>query len=372
MDWAEYTKSMSEAWVEAQKTLWETWAEAMMAKPKSGASTSPGDISDIWAQVAGQNMEAWKSGAAPIAKATAEQFLSVSETSMRFLEFSARLWEALGPEMEAEGDWSAALEKNLETFREQVAGFPGFAEETAGDINILWQQYLEQWNRFGQPWTAALQQAPEYYARMMGGDSGAMIGLSNLYRDAYQQTLARLVASPGLGMTREFNEKFQLGFDAWVSWQLATVEYQGLLSQIWDQAIQGFQEDIVTLAEKGQKIESLRDFVLLWTRGAEDVFTQAFRTEDYVLAQGQMLNAAMAYRLREREIIEVFLKLYDLPTRSELDETHRRIYELRKGSKKLRSELTALQAEVNRLRTESRTFKKNIAELSDQVEGGQS
>ena len=33
MDWAEYTKTMTEAWVEAQKTLWETWAEAMVAKP---------------------------------------------------------------------------------------------------------------------------------------------------------------------------------------------------------------------------------------------------------------------------------------------------------------------------------------------------
>jgi class III poly(R)-hydroxyalkanoic acid synthase PhaE subunit len=372
MDWAEYTKSMTEAWVEAQKTLWETWAEAMVLKPKSGTSATSGDISDIWSQIAEQQMETWRSGAAPITKATAEQFLSVGETSMRFLEFSARIWEALGPEMEAEGDWSAALEKNMETFREQLAGLPGFVEGTAGDINILWQQYLEQWDRFGQPWTAALQQAPEYYARMMGGDSGATIGLSNLYRDAYQQTLARLVASPGLGMTREFNEKFQLGFDAWVSWQLATVEYQGVLNQIWDQAIQGFQEDIVKLAEKGQKIESLRDFVLLWTRGAEDVFTEAFRTEAYVLAQGQMLNAAMTYRIREREIIEVFLKLYDLPTRSELDETHRRIYESRKESKVLRSELKSLQAQVNTLQAEVKNHKKTIAELATQVEGGQS
>ena len=122
--------------------------------------------------------------------------------------------------------------------------------------------------------------------------------------------------------------------------------------------IQLFQEDIVSLAEKGQKIESLRDFVLLWTRGAEEIFTQAFRTEEYVLAQGQMLNAAMAYRIREREIIEIFLKLYDLPTRSELDETHRRIYELRKENKALRKEVESI--------------KKSIAELASQAEGGQS
>jgi class III poly(R)-hydroxyalkanoic acid synthase PhaE subunit len=181
---------------------------------------------------------------------------------------------------------------------------------------------------------------------MLTGDSSAYIGLSNLYRDAYQGTFARLVASPGLGMNREFNEKFQSGFDAWVSWQLATLEYQGVLGEIWDQAFKHFQEEILALAEKGEKIETLRDFILLWTRGAEQVFTEAFQTEPYVLAQGQMLNTAMAYRVQVREIIEVFLKLYDLPTRSELDETHRRIYELRKEVKALRKTVADLTTEI--------------------------
>ena len=81
----------------------------------------------------------------------------------------------------------------------------------------------------------------------------------------------------------------------------------------------------------------------MWTRGAEQVFTDGFRTERYVLAQGQMLNAAMAYRVHEREIIEVFLNLYDLPTRTELDETHRRLYELRKEVKDLKKTISELK-----------------------------
>ena len=356
MDWAAYTKSMTEAWIEAQKTLWETWAE-MMAKTTASTTPSSTDVTNVYSKIAQQQIETWESGTAPIAKATAEQFVAVGETSIRFLEFSSRLWEAMGPQLEEDADWSAILEQNLAQFREQFIQFPAFAQATAEDVEGLWEQYLQQWGRFGQPWSAAMQRTPEYYARMMSGDSSAMIGLSNLYREAYQQTLAHLVGSPGLGMTREFNEKFQLGFDAWVSWQLATLEYQGLLSQIWDQAIQQFQEDIIALAEKGEKIETLREFVLLWTRGAEDVFTEAFRGENYVLAQGQMLNAAMKYRVREREIIEVYLKLYDLPTRSELDETHRRIYELRKEVKTLRKELKAQE--------------QSIAEMTPQPEGGQ-
>ena len=344
MDWAEYSKSMSDAWVEAQKTLWESWAEAISLKPKSTTTASKPEMADVWSQIAKQNMEAWQAGAAPIAKATTEQFFAVQETAIRFLEFSTRLWEALGPKMQAGEDWTGTLEKNLEQFRKQWIQFPEVAEGTAEDMNRLWNDYLQQWQRFGQPWFQAMQRSPEFYARMMTGDSTAYIGLSNLYREAYQGTFARLVASPGLGMTREFNEKFQVGFDAWISWQLATMEYQGVVGEIWEQAFKRFQEDLISLAEKGEKIESLRDFVLLCTRGAEQVFTDAFQKEKYVLAQGGMLNAAMDYRVQEREIIEVFLNLYDLPTRSELDETHRRLYELRKEVKTLKKAIAELKA----------------------------
>jgi class III poly(R)-hydroxyalkanoic acid synthase PhaE subunit len=360
MDWSEYTQSMTEAWIDAQKTLWETWADLMVTKPKSAppdaAASSAKEMTDVWSQIVQQNMESWQTNAAPIAKATAEQYFAVQETAIRFLEFSTQLWEAIGPQMEAGEDWTTTFEKNLEQFRKQWIQFPEVVQGTAEDLNNLWTQYFQQWQRFGQPWSVALQRTPEFFTRMMTGDSTAYIGLSNLYREAYQGTFARLVASPGLGLTREFNEKFQLGFDAWVSWQLATLEYQGVLSELWDQAFKQFQKDIVTLAEKGEKIETLRDFVLLWTRGAEQIFTNGFQTESYVLAQGQMLNAAMAYQVREQEIIEVFLDLYNMPTRSELDETHRRIYELRK--------------EVKALRKETEVLKKTVAEIEG--EGGSS
>ena len=49
------------------------------------------------------------------------------------------------------------------------------------------------------------------------------------------------------------------------------------------------------------------------------------------------MNSAMTYRVHEREIVEAFLKFSHLPSRSELDEAHRRIYELRKEVKELKA-----------------------------------
>ena len=51
----------------------------------------------------------------------------------------------------------------------------------------------------------------------------------------------------------------------------------------------------------------------------------------------------MTYRIQQREIAEASLSLYDLPTRSEVDEAHRNIYELRKEVKALKKALADLQ-----------------------------
>jgi polyhydroxyalkanoate synthesis regulator phasin len=47
----------------------------------------------------------------------------------------------------------------------------------------------------------------------------------------------------------------------------------------------------------------------------------------------------MIYRLYQQQLMEVFLKMYDLPIRSEVDEIHHSIYELRKDVKSLKKAL---------------------------------
>jgi len=52
----------------------------------------------------------------------------------------------------------------------------------------------------------------------------------------------------------------------------------------------------------------------------------------------------MTYRLQQQQLVEVFLKMNDLPVRSEVDEVHRSIYELRKEIKSLKKALAESQS----------------------------
>lgn len=54
---------------------------------------------------------------------------------------------------------------------------------------------------------------------------------------------------------------------------------------------------------------------------------------------GNVLNPAMTYRLYQQQLIEVFLNISDLPTRSKLDEIHRSLDERCKDVKSIKKSL---------------------------------
>jgi class III poly(R)-hydroxyalkanoic acid synthase PhaE subunit len=350
MDWNEQADSMMQSWAQAQKDLWDSWAQ--MLTQTQDSKFQPGQIFSQWQEAARQYMDAWTGEAAGIAQATAAQFLGAQELLLRFTDFSTRMWQAVAPKIEAGEDWQAALEKSIQETSQSWLQTPANVAGIADDVSELWQLYMRQWESFGKPWEMIARQAPQLYSKAAAGDRSAMQTLGEEVHDAYQRTLGRLVASPNLGMTRDLTRKLQEGFDAWMVWHMAYAEYNAVLSKLWDAAFQKFTQDLLAKAEANEKITSVRELTLLWTRGAEQVFTENFRSEEYVLAQGKVLNASMEYRLHEREIIEEFLKTYDLPTRSELDEAHRRIYELRREVKSLKKSVAQLTANAQVEKTE--------------------
>jgi class III poly(R)-hydroxyalkanoic acid synthase PhaE subunit len=211
------------------------------------------------------------------------------------------------------------------------------------DVESMWKLYMDQWRAFGQPWENVWTRAPGLWGRAVTGDTAALFELTDVYQSAYKQTLGRLATSPNLGMTREFNARLLEGFDAFTAASLAMAEYQAVVTEVWEAAFKQFGEDMAQLVEEGGKIENVRDLVTFWTRSAENVFLESFRTERYTLAQGKLLNASMVYRICQRRILEEYLEAFDMPTRSEMDETHKRIYELRREVKDLKRQMKKMQ-----------------------------
>jgi class III poly(R)-hydroxyalkanoic acid synthase PhaE subunit len=203
----------------------------------------------------------------------------------------------------------------------------------------LWQIYVKGLQKLGQLWAELLRQSLESGIGMVVGERSPLLELTDLYWNIYEKTFGSVLQSPSLGYTREFNNKLLKGFDAWTNFSKASFDYQVVLLDVWLKAFEELLRELASSEEKGETVQDWRQLLPVWSRVFDQVFAQTFRSEDALEVRGNFLNSAMTYRLYQQQLMEVFLKMYDLPTRSEIDEVHRSIYELRKEIKSLKKAL---------------------------------
>jgi class III poly(R)-hydroxyalkanoic acid synthase PhaE subunit len=336
---------MAKALAETQKQVWKQWCDLIPGVPSptpfySGPPSQEGEEAAV-------GFKAWTAESAQVVKDVADRLLTSQQELLRFLELALRAWKAIASKIETGGDWDAVLLNFTDTLRQQLLQLPQEMQKAFQDSSELWRLYCEQWKGFVQPWTESLRRAPWHVGQASTGNGSALIEFTNLYWDAYERTFGRLLESPSLGHTREMNEDLLKGFDAWLDYRRASFEYQVTLGETWIHAFEEIMRRLVTQAEKGQPVPGVRKLLFLWVEVVDHTFTKVFRSEEYIRLQGQLVNAATAYRLREREIVDAFLKASHLPSRSELDEGYRRIYELRKEVKELRKAVQAINGEAS-------------------------
>ena len=338
MSWNEEADTMVKAFTEAQTKMWESWCDLIRTAPAPKMPSYSGVV-DQWREIASQGLKAWTGESEQVVKDLAKQLLSAQDVGMRFFELSLSTWKAMAPKIESGQDWQAVLDSYSAQFSQQFLQAPHGGMAAVEGTAELWRLYLEQWQKLGQPWVESLRRTPRHFGQAAMGDGSAPIELMNLYWDAYERTFGRLLESPSLGYSRELNERLLKGFNAWLEFRRASHEYQGVLAGTWAKAFEKLSHKLVSVAQAGEKIESLRQLLFLWIDVIEEAFLGVFRSEEYIQVQGRLVDTAMAYRIHEREIVEGFLKVSHVPSRSEVDEAYRRIYELGKEVKELKKAL---------------------------------
>jgi len=368
MDWNEQTATTAKAWAETQKQMWESWSK--FGQAASASAPFYADIANQWQKMAAHGFEAFAANSEGIVKGTAERFFESQKAFMRFFEFSAKAWKEIAEKAEAGQDWQMALNGYTEQLREQLIKGPEVMFNIAQDQGKMWQEYLDQTQKFVQPWATAWQQTPEH----IGQNGTDLLELTRLYWDTYDQTFGRFLESPSLGYNRELDDKLHKGFKAWQRYRRADFEYQLVMAEAWVKLFEQFQQKLMAMAEKGEKVESLEVLANLWMNMADPIFLEVFYSEKYIQAQNELLSATMTYRIQQRQIIELILKFYDIPTRTEVDEAHRNIYNQKKEIKALKKRLAnqpdfgqaqqtiaQLQQELKALRREVDALKKSAA-----------
>jgi polyhydroxyalkanoate synthase subunit PhaE len=316
-DWNETATDMMNTWTQTGTKMWQSWFELMGNVPNT--------------QIPETTQEDLK-------KAT-QRFFDDRDILVKFIKLSVNAWQEIFPKIETGESWLTIVEKYTNQMREQLDDF------TKGSLGIsknnaqLWQLYLEETQKFNQLWLNPFSFSFNNLAQ--GNHSNALIELNNLYWNLlYEESFGSLMKSPILGPTREFTGKLLNGFDAWSQLYRASLDYQIVLGDIQVKSFEALMKALVNKAEKGETIEDWKQFQALWSQIADDVFAEAFCEEKNLKIRGKFLNALNLYRIEQHKLLEQSLQMMNLPTRSEIDELHKTVYELKKEIKTLKKQLS--------------------------------
>ncbi|MDW7712029.1 MAG: poly(R)-hydroxyalkanoic acid synthase subunit PhaE [Deferrisomatales bacterium] len=351
MNWTEQTQAMVKSWAETQKKLWEGWNEASQSAASSGGENAWGQWGKAWQEMVRQSLGKLSgSPAGGVPREVAERMFGGEEVFLRFVEHSLSMLRAVAPKIDTGGDWAELLRREFAQLKEEMSRSPASwygpeaAAAAARDIPELWKLYAQQIQKGMMPWVSSLQEARGHVGEAMGGDRQAVVRMYNLFMDTFETTAGKLTAAPAIGYTREFQEKLTRAFETWVEVRRAEVDFRTELVNTGFHALEGLLRELVEKGERGEKIDTFRGLFDLWVATAEKTYFEIASTDSFAEIQGRLVNAAMQYRIRERELADSFAKALHLPTRRELDDAYRHLHDLKTEVRRLRAEVAHVKA----------------------------
>ena len=144
------------------------------------------------------------------------------------------------------------------------------------------------------------------------------------------QGLDRVAEGPRLADLFDTERRFLAVFNAWVTVRRRSYEHNSLMLQAWMRATSQFSKAMNEKADKGEKLESVRDVLTAWIETANTVLLETQRTEPYLESQRELVNASTQLRLAQQDIAQYYSEMFAVPTRTEIDDVHKAITELRR------------------------------------------
>ena len=155
------------------------------------------------------------------------------------------------------------------------------------------------------------------------------------------QTLQRMAEGPRLADLWNVERKFIAVFNAWLAMRRHSLEHNKVMLEAWMKAAGDFAKTLNERAERGETLESSREVTALWVETANEILLEAQRSDAFLKTQRDLLKASTDLRLAQQELAEFYSEMFGYPTRTELDDVHKTVTELRRELRAFKRESRA-------------------------------
>jgi len=306
-------------WMRVQQQYWDQWSD--MSRKAMGMQQP---AKNPWENA----MEHWWQAISPGASDSARGFMDkMLEQGKVFF----RMNEEMSNNLSKSQDWSEALNR---TFEKMQDSFATGAEQSADVTEKGFSQWMGFWEGPMESWRKAAGSLPL---------NSEFAGVPNLFE--------QLLGTPGLGYTREDEERYKNLGQAWAHYQHALMSYNHFFADLGTSSVRCMQDKVKSLADEGNKIESGRQLYDIWVAACEEEYAKHTMTPAYSKVHGDLVNALMAFKKQWRELVDERLGMMGMPTTREVRTLQTRLQESRRELRSLRNELDLLREQVADLRT---------------------
>ena len=204
----------------------------------------------------------------------------------------------------------------------------GYAPGSTAEWSNLWQSMADSSKRIVEAWSGSM--APFLMSRVSEKTAGEVNDLS--------AAIERMAQGPKLADVWDFDRKLALAFGAWIDLRTRLASYNAVASAPWTEASRQFLEAMSRSKTEGAESLGWRDVFAKWAEISNQELIRNQRTDAFLKAQKELLQAAIEYRSRQNDVSDAISALFDLPTRRDFDDVTRQLTELRREVRALRRE----------------------------------
>ena len=211
-----------------------------------------------------------------------------------------------------------------------------------------WQQCEEQythWMKAAENWVSA--SAGQQKAGDKGGEqdyaSQALTYLLNpttFMRSGFEMmdsVFRKLVNGPEFADIGMLEKKMMKSSQDWQAFRDASHRFQEVISAAWMRAYQHFSDKFFDRMQ--DENVSTEESLQRWLKIADEELVATLRSPEFLAVQKDLFATGTAYKLKYREFAEMWCEAHTIPTRSEVDDMHKLIYELRREVRALKRKI---------------------------------
>lgn len=210
----------------------------------------------------------------------------------------------------------------------------------------LWRSWLKLGSSFGSTMPGLGEPgkiAGETLGRFLDPISLALVGGNQV-----GETIRRLTEGPRFADLGAIERRMARLMELWLKVQQAARSYEVVVAGAWTEASQRFAQEFQAAAQAGKAPNRPKDALKLWLDVANRTLLETHRSERFLTAQAELLRHGMDFLLAEREVVEALVEPAGLPTRTEIDEVHRSVQELKRRVRTLEKAAPQPPAPVRR------------------------